>query len=284
MWIFTHLAQAAPGTPASPMPSTATCRGETSSGADSGCFHQLFTENKGFCVKERSTRRDGRVLERHFLKEFLPAVPKSQTKALGTPKEPERSPVSPFVDQVFPQGHPGWPHTNISPSPPRHPLRCYQAPVVPDRSGSTVTPRWDGAIVPGAVCRCSGSTENPAALICGCDLPPLPPSSPFNRGRIYPGGKTSLGTVFFSEGESLFPPFCNLGWRRAGFYYSYLFFFLSLHTNHLPRKGAPFPHPRLNPSNIGSEKSPERCLSRPVSTRTVPGDVRPPLMDLKAQG
>lgn len=189
------------------------------------------------CERKEHEGGDGRVLERHFLKEFLPAVPKPRTKALGTPKEPERSPVLPFVDQVFPQGHPGWPHTNISPSPPRHPLRFYQAPAVPDRSGLTVTPRWDGAIVPGAVCRCSGSTENPAALICGCDLPPLPPFSPLNRGRIYPGGKTSLGTVFFSEAESLFPPFCNLGWRRAGFYYSYLFFFYLCIPTTSPGKG-----------------------------------------------
>lgn len=109
-----------------------------------------------------------------------------------------------------------------------------------DGSGFLVLLEWEGS---AALCRSNG----PVALLkpCGGDSSMISLHSCLlflliAVGSI-PAAKPALESYFFSRQaliSFIFQPGMELG---MGF----VFFFFPLHTNHLPRKGAPFPHPRL---------------------------------------
>lgn len=62
------------------------------------------------------------------------------------------------------------------------------------------------------------------AVIYSGGLPPFLLSPPFNRGRIYPRGKTSLGTIFFWKASAYFLHFATQDGDGHGVFFIIFFY------------------------------------------------------------
>lgn len=103
--------------------------------------------------------------------------------------------------------------------------------------------RWEGAAVPGgdhAGASAPKLYRSPTAVIYSTDFPLLLPSLPSYRGRIYAGGKPSLGSV----GLALFPLVCVPGWSRARVYHHSMISSLIPAYQPPPQERGPIPTPK----------------------------------------